>query len=180
MKLKDETTRDKELSESSLRSAMSKLAEIIQQHEREMARRHALERSNKQMAEKFETDKKNLSKRHLDEIQRCRSQWEEERNTLLSALSQECASLFASKRSSLARQPSPRSDASREARAGRGLVIDTSRKDDSEDAEDGTAFQQQRSDSARSSGSNAPVISPTFSDIDSVLRETEELIEGLF
>lgn len=159
---------------------MSKLAEIIQQHERETARRYALERTNRQITEKFESEKQSLAKRHSAELQRCRTEWEEERNTLLAVIQEECNSLFESKRSSFARQPSPRSDASHELLPGQGLVVDTSRNNDNGEGEEVEASNQQRRIDSTRSTSTAPVISPTFSDMDSVLRETEQLIEGLF
>jgi hypothetical protein len=183
--LKEEAHRDKELGDESLRAAMSKLTEIIQQHEKETARRKALERTMEHLQFEFEDEKKRLATRSAVELRKRRAEWEEERSSLLTIIQRECNSVFERKKNNFAHDQQQRSMSSREegdigASSVAPLLVDTSRGDSLGDLPGKDPSPLNVVGSARSTTSTARLISPTFSDFDSVLRETEELVQGLF
>ena len=153
---------------------MSKLTEVIQQHERESSRRKALERHTEKLKLEIEMEKERLAKRHEAELQNRRSEWENERSTLLTIIQQECNSVFERKIASFARTTTSPNNSQGPvsqvaAHPNPSLAVDTS-----------LPSGQVKVDSNRSTTSTVPLISPYFSDLDTDLRETEALVQSLF
>jgi hypothetical protein len=174
------------LGDESLRAAMSKLTEIIQQHEKETARRKALERTMEHLQFEFEDEKKRLATRSALELRKRRAEWEEERSSLLTIIQRECNSVFERKKNNFAHDQQHQRTVPSRAEGDIGvsnlppLVVDTARGDLLGDLPGKDPSPLNVVGLARSTTSTARLISPTFSDFDSVLRETEELVQGLF
>jgi hypothetical protein len=158
--MQDESKNQAEASDESFRAAMTKMATTMQQYERETARRDAMEKQVKQLNQQLEDDKNHLKNRHAAELERRRAEWEEERSTLLEIIQKECNSAFERKRTGWSKS-SPASFAGGADFFSELLTVDTNMD-------------------APSRVSTSPgMISPAFSDIDSVLRQTEELVESI-
>ena len=141
------------------------MATTVQQLEREAAKREALEIEVKQLGEQMEDDKRRLQSRHTAELERRRTEWEDERNTLLTIIQNECNSAFDRRREKWATKSSPTSVDTQFFPA--QLNVDTE------------LDEQQSAGRIHGAKTVASVISPAYSDFDSVLRETEEFIQSL-
>jgi hypothetical protein len=165
--MQDESKKQTEAADESFGAAMTKMATTMQQYERETARRDAMEKEVKHLNQQLEDDKKHLKNRHAAELERRCAEWEEERSTLLEIIQKECNSVFERKRMGWSK-PSPTSVTGGDNFFSESLTVDTNLD----------APSQGRKYASR--GSTGPsIISPAFSDIDSVLRQTEELVESI-
>ena len=165
--MQDESNKQTEAADESFAAAMTKMATTMQQYERETARRDAMEKQVKQLNHQLEDDRNRLKNRHAAELERRRTEWEEERSTLLEIIQKECNSVFERKRMGWSK-PGPTSVAGGADFFSELLTVDTNMD----------APSPGRKDASRVSTSPS-MISPTFSDIDSVLRQTEELVESI-
>lgn len=165
--MEDESNKQTEAADESFAAAMTKMATTMQQYERETARRDAMEKQVKQLNHQLEDDRNRLKNRHAAELERRRTEWEEERSTLLEIIQKECNSVFERKRMGWSKAGPP-SVAGGAEFFSELLTVDT----------DIDAPSQGRKDASRFSTSPS-MISPTFSDIDSVLRQTEELVDSI-
>jgi hypothetical protein len=165
--MQDESRKQTEEADESFRAAMTKMATTMQQYERETARRDAMEKQVKQLNQQLEDDKNHLKNRHAAELERRRAEWEEQRSTLLEIIQKECNSVFERKRMGWSKS-SPTSVAGGEDFFSELLTVDTNMDEPSP----GQKYASRVSTSPS-------MISPAFSDIDSVLRQTEELVESI-
>jgi hypothetical protein len=158
--------RREEAADESIRAALSKVTSTTQQCEREVTRREALERSVDELNHRTEQDKKQLLARHGEEREKRRMEWEMERDTLLTVIQTDCNSAFERRRSNIARpSPSRPSPTTVDSDFFSKMTVDTSRPEPSP---------------SRIVPAWTPsLISPAYSDIDSVLRETEDLIQSI-
>jgi hypothetical protein len=203
--LQQDYGRMQEESDESLQEALSRVASTTQDYEREATRRQALERSMEDLRRQLEVDKKELQKRHAEEMERKRLDWESEKDTMLVVLQKDCNSVFDNRRRSWTLRgngvPTPRSTGSPQYHppplsgqhqhqpprpsplsmspsiffpekttldtgGTRGTYIASS-----------PSRQSPPSDTGR--GGPPSLISQSYSDIDSVLRETEELVQSI-
>jgi hypothetical protein len=166
--MQDESNKQTEAADESFSAAMTKMATTMQQYERETARRDAMEKQVKQLNKQLEDDRNRLKNHHTTELERRRTEWEEERSTLLEIIQKECNSAFERKRMAWSKSGTTSvtngADFFSEL-----LTVDTTNMD---------APSIGRKYASRVSPSPS-VISPTFSDIASVLRQTEELVESI-
>jgi DNA anti-recombination protein RmuC len=160
--------RSQEAADESLEAALTKTATSKHHCEREVARREALERSVDQLNCEFEQEKTQLQARYAEDLEKRRSAWEMERDTLLTVIQKDCNSAFEQRRSSFSRSSPPRPP-----RPSPTSV------NDSEYFSKLTVETTSHSDAASSSRASPSLISPAYSDIDSVLRETEDLIQSI-
>lgn len=159
--------RNQEAADDSLQAALSKISNITQQYEREVNKRASLEMSINQLHHERDQERDQMQSRHAEEISKRRAEWETERETLLTLIQRECNSAFEQHRR---RQPyissPPRSspngvDTAQFLSSGRKLTVQTS------------------NDAAFETPVSTNLISPAYSDIDDVLRETEDLIQSI-
>lgn len=158
--MEKELGRRQEAADESICAAKSKVTSTTQQCEFEVARRESLERSLKQLNRQAEQEKKELIIRHEEELEKRRMNWEMEKETMLTVIQSDCNSAFDHRRGNIARQSPSRSPTTVDSEYFSKMTVDTSRSEPSP---------------ARS----ATMISPAYSDIDSVLRETEDLIQSI-
>jgi hypothetical protein len=157
--------RNQESAEDSLQAALSKISNITQQYEREVNKRSSLEMSINQFHHERDQERDQMQSRHAAEVAKRRAEWETERDTLLTLIQRDCNSAFDHHR----RQPyissPPRSSP-------KGVDINF--------VSSGKKLTMQTSHDA---GFDAPgstnLVSPAYSDIDDVLRETEDLIQSI-
>ena len=86
--------RSQEDSEEAMHAALSKIANITHQYEREVSRRGVLELSMQQLNKDIEDQRSQLQVRHSEELKRLRADWEAERDTLLTVVQKGCTSAF--------------------------------------------------------------------------------------
>ena len=168
----------KEDADESLKAALSKAASTSQQFDMEVVRREALERSMDLLKEQVEQEKKDWVFRYKEDLEKRRMEWEFERDTLLTMIQKDCNAAFESRKSI---NSAPRSSPARPSPLRAGLKAS---------AEKDTGYLSHLtvetgvlgppSTIRMSPARSATVISPSaFSDIDSVLRETEDLIQSI-
>ena len=167
--------RQQESADESLQKAFSKISSITQQYDREVNRRASLEMSIHQLNHYMEQERQEMESRHVEELAKRRDEWEMERDTLLTVIQNDCHSAFEEHwRSRSVGSPHHAPTPSRPSSKGvqeeihyssgkKKLTVDTHR-----DVDLGSSSQ---------SGFN--VVSPAYSDIDNVLRETEDLIQSI-
>jgi hypothetical protein len=178
------------------------MATKVQQFERESARRDSLEKEVQFLKHQLDEDREDLRRRHEVELDRRLAQWQDERNELLTIIQKECNQVFDRRRhqpmsgwnshgtglvgllsttstrnSSLKTSPTSVATDNKEffPDTGASLKIDTS-------LANGISARRQPSTSrskAAESSLTQDFVPTTFSDIDSVLRETEELVASL-
>jgi hypothetical protein len=162
IQMQQEFLRGQEEADDSLCAALSKVASTTQQCEREVARRETLERSLDQLNHQLDHEKQQLLARHAEELANRRAEWEMERDTLLTVIQKDCHASFERHRSSTSSPTAVAEDFKYFSK----LTVDTGRPD----------VSPSRMSPSRQTPS---LFSPAFSDIDSVLRETEDLIESI-
>jgi chromosome segregation ATPase len=165
--MQDESKKQMEAADESFSAVMTKMATTMQQYERETARRDAMEKQVKQLNQQLEDDKNRLKNRHAAELERLRAEWEEERSTLLKMTQEECNSVFERKRMGWSKSNST------SVAGGAGFFSERLTVDTNTDAPSPGRKYASRVSTSPST------ISPTFSDIESVLRQTEELVESI-
>lgn len=163
--------RSQEDSEESMHAALSKIANITHQYEREVSRRGVLELSMQQLNKDIEDQRYQLQARHSEELKRRRADWEAERDKLLTVVQKGCNSAFDQQRRSHSTgdfwlQIGSTPVQYKSQAAGSELL--------SELAVETPGVIDENPDQE-----TVPLISPAYSDIDEVLRETEELIESM-
>jgi hypothetical protein len=160
--------RNQEAADDSLQAALSKISNITQQYEREANKRASLEMSINQLNHERDHERDHMQSRHTEEIAKRRADWETERDTLLTLIQRDCNSAFEEHRrqphvSSSPRRSSPKGvDTNNFVSSGKKLTVQTSH---------GAGFE--------TPGSTTNLVSPAYSDIDDVLRETEDLIQSI-
>ncbi|VEU35525.1 unnamed protein product [Pseudo-nitzschia multistriata] len=87
-----------EESDESLEEALTRIARVSHNHEREKGRRHALERTVEDLNRKMKMHQKDLSAKHKGELEKQRHQWESEKEVLLSNLQRDCNVAFENRR----------------------------------------------------------------------------------
>lgn len=196
--MKQEFENNQEAADDNLRSALSKLATASQNSERESASRKSLERSIEQLRTQHDYDKRQLQARYTQDIDNRRHEWNEERETLLAMIQKDCNSAIErhrySKKSTAVTQKNglptgkPPSSPFRATRLKSTTPISKINEDDFyltvETALSGSAGGGSSSSEASQLESPSPRsrsnrVSPVYSDIDTVLRETEDLIESI-
>jgi hypothetical protein len=172
--MQKEYLRSQEDADEALRSALVKVAEASQEYEKEATRRASAQRALESLNSQSDNEKQKLQERYEGELEKYRLQWEEERETLLSVVQNDCNSAFESRRgkyggtrptTSASQRLSPTSTL--QSFFPPTLTVDVGR-------------QGRPSSSLLSPSESAQLISPAHSDIESVLKETEDLIQSIF
>lgn len=171
LQIQKELMRNQEATDESLQVALSKISNITQQYEREASRRASLEFNIKQLNLDMEQERERLQSSHMEDLEKKRREWELERDTLLTIIQKDCNLAFEqhwrqpnhSSRTPKYTSPSHTSSAPTINTdffpSKQPLTIDTTLEPDFE--------------------SGANLVSPAYSDIDDVLRETEDLIQSI-
>lgn len=163
---------NQETSDESLQAALNKIATVTQHCEREINRRASVEESLQKLQLEMEEERKDLQARHTQEIAKRREEWEGERDTLLTMIQQDCNSAFDQQR----RLPTARSMT-----PGRWSPPPTARSSSTAGSTP-QFFGAPTVDIAQTQqpkDPGTPIVSPTFSTIDDVLKETEDLIQSI-
>jgi hypothetical protein len=172
--MQKEYLRSQEDADEALQSALVKVTEASQEYEKEAARRASTQRALESLKSQSDNDKQKLQERYEGELEKYRLQWEEERETLLSVIQDDCNSAFESRRrnyggtrptTSTSQRLSPTSTLGSSFPP--TLTVNTGRQD-------------RHSSALLSPSESAQLISPGHSDIESVLKETEDLIQSIF
>mmetsp|Transcript_17371 Transcript_17371/g.35966 ORF Transcript_17371/g.35966 Transcript_17371/m.35966 type:complete len:902 (+) Transcript_17371:196-2901(+) len=90
--------RSQEESDESLEEALTRIARVSHDHEREKGRRHALERTVEDLHRKMKVQQKDLQAKHVGELEKRRHQWESQKDTLLGNLQRDCNVAFENQR----------------------------------------------------------------------------------
>lgn len=162
--------RNQERMDESLQAAVSKIAQTTQQYEREASRRASLETTIQKLSREMEEERDRLRTRQAEELETKRREWEVERDTLLTIIQKDCNLAFEQhrrQRQSPSRTPKYSSPA-RESPIAVDVELYPSKKPLTID----TTLEP-------SYGNGVNLISPAYSEIDDVLRETEDLIQSI-
>jgi chromosome segregation ATPase len=202
-------------SDESLQEALSRVARVTQDFEREASRRKALERNVEDLQQQMQMEKRETQAHFTEELERRRREWENERDSMMGSLQKDVNVAFDSRRRSFKSprhaaaatstpmsttgsprhyypplssqqphqppRPSPLSMNSAAAFFPDKTTVDN----DSPIYGGGAAYiapspSRQSSPSETGNGGGPPsMISQSYSDIDSVLRETEELVQSI-
>jgi len=90
--------RSQEESDESLEEALTRIARVSHDHEREKGRRHALERTVEDLHRKMKMQQKDLQAKHLGELEKRRHLWESEKEAFLGNLQREFNVAFDNRR----------------------------------------------------------------------------------
>jgi 6-pyruvoyl-tetrahydropterin synthase len=177
--MQKEFMQQQEATEQALQKALGKISGLTHQYEREVSHRAGMELNYAQLKHQLEEQRRELQDKYANDLQTQKKEWEFERDTLLTMIQRECNTAFEKNQrrtvpipnhSSHALQESPKGvdyDFQPSSSVDPTLRVDTGTKSDS-------TFWR------RTSPSEANVISPMmYSEIDEVLRETEELIRSI-
>lgn len=163
--MQNEYMRKQEDTEESLRVALSKVVTATQQYERETIRREDLERTVDQLTNRIEEEKKELGARHREELEKQRVEWEMERDTVLTGIQKDCNLAFDGRKNSIPLHSLDR----------------TSPKGVDWDFSEELAVETKTPQKSPSTVSTfrTPSFVTRYTDFDSVLRETEDLVESI-
>ncbi len=170
LQIQKEFIRNQESTDESLQAALSKISNISQQYEREANRRASLELSIKQLNHDVEQERERIRSRYLEDLEKRRREWVMERDTLLTIIQKDCNMAFEQHW----RQPQHSSRTPK--------YMSPSRPSPTAVDEDFFPSKQPLTIDTASEptfGTGANLISPVYSDIDDVLRETETLIQSM-
>eukprot|EP00934_Nitzschia_sp_Nitz4_P007291 Nitzschia sp. Nitz4//scaffold358_size24170//19364//21693//NITZ4_008433-RA/size24170-processed-gene-0.36-mRNA-1//-1//CDS//3329549008//7281//frame0 len=170
VKMQNEYMHNQEASDDSLETALAKIATITQKLERESSRRNALEESISRQRKDMEEERKRLQSRHAAELSKKRQEWEAERDTLLTVIQKDCNVLIEQKRQA---RSTPRAPAAAASLAAAASPVPDQQSTHSEFFSKLTIETTDLEDGVPS------MVSPSSSDMDNVLRETENLIHSL-
>ncbi len=90
--------RSQEDLDENLEEALSKISRLTQDYGREKGRRHTLERAVEDLKRKMTAQQKDISAKHIGDLEKRKKQWETEKDTLLGNLQRDCNNVFASRR----------------------------------------------------------------------------------
>lgn len=187
--MQQEFMRGQEAADESLRAALSKVASTTQQFEREAIRREKLERTVDKVNQQADRERKELQARHLEELEKRKAGWEMERDTLLTMIQKDCNSTFERHKkrptttgtkkkvepiplsTSTEYGPTSIMDDDNDYFSTARLSVDTGHNVDDDPLEGFISSTKNKK--------SPSLISPAYSDIDSVLRETEDLIQSI-
>jgi hypothetical protein len=181
--MQQEYVRSQEASDDSLRAALSKLASTSQQNERELASRKSLERSMEQLQTQLEHEKRQLQARYSQDLEKRRHEWETERETLLALIQKDCSSAVERHRRGRISSTKSSKTPSQLASPFRATKQPNNNNNNNDDffltVETELGADSSPSSHLSPSPRSTTVISPVYSDIDTVLRETEDLIQSI-
>lgn len=171
--MQQEYLRNQEDADEALRAALVKVAEASQEYEKEASRRALTQKALDSLSNQLEREKQELREQYEAEFEKFRLQWEEERETLLSIVQKDCNSAFDSHRRSYAGARTTSSASQRLSPTSTlqsffppTLTVNVGRGG-------------RPASSLLSPSESAQLISPAHSDIESVLKETEDLIQSI-
>jgi hypothetical protein len=96
--LQKDHARSQEESDESLEEALSRVARLVQDHKSGTARRQTLEQTLEDLHNKMRTQQKEFQAQHVNELDKRRSKWESEKETLLGNLQRDCNVVFDNRR----------------------------------------------------------------------------------
>lgn len=202
--LQRDYSRLREDSDEALQEALSRLAGVTQQCERETARRLGAEKSVEKLHRQVEAERKESLARHAEEIEKRRHDWEAERETMLVVLQKDCNTAFDHRRrnwgmgNTPTNTPHTAAPSSRHHQPPRPSPLSMNSvffPEIKSTVESGAGLPTSATSAGRatfvapspsrlsspSDGAGGPLsmISQSYSDMDSVLRETEELVQSM-
>lgn len=201
---KDRSKLQEELDES-LQEALSRVARVTQDYERESLRRAMLEKNMQELQQQIQVEKKEWQSRYAEELERRQHDWESERDTIMVTLQKDVNSAFDSKRRNWKGTHTPRATGSpryygqgvpplstqqpnqppRPSPLSMNSAIFFQEKSTVDSPSPRAAYivpsPTRQSPHSETGGGGGPpsMISQSYSDIDSVLRETEELVQSV-
>ena len=98
LQLQKDYGRSQEESDESLEEALTRVARLTQDHERETGRRHALERTIEDLHRQKRTQQNESLAKHAGELEKVRRHWESEKEVLLGSLQRDCNVAFDNRR----------------------------------------------------------------------------------
>jgi regulator of replication initiation timing len=173
--MQNEFMRQQDQADQALQKALAKISNLTQQYEREVSHRAGMELKNAQLKNQLDDQKKDLQERYAKELQARKTEWEFERDTLLTMIQRDCNTAFENHRHATpshhstphSHQESSPKDVNFDfdpPRSETKLSVDTATESDER------TFWAQTSTN---------LVSPAYSEIDEVLRETEALIRSI-
>jgi len=194
MQMQHEFLRQQETSDQALRKALGKITKITQQYEREVHHRAGMELKCAELRHQLEEQHKELLKKHAQELEATKKEWEMERDTLVTIIQRDCSTAIDThRRSSIPNTLGTRKSSLPESPTGVEFDFLTEEQPIlTVDTTTGTTSSVESlllkpssggggSSSSRSNGRSRSkiVVSPIYSEIDEVLRETEDLIRSI-
>ena len=181
--LQQEYLRSQEDSDEALQVALGKVAEASKEYEKEAARRENAQKTLDQLKKKLTSEKRLMTEQYERELQKHRTQWEQERETLLTVVQKDCNNAFESRRKGFqvnGFQANKSMNKSLESSSQRHSPVSTMHTffpppAVSVDADDRSYIRSV----AGSLTGRVQIISPTESDLESDLKYTEDLIAGI-
>ena len=169
--------RNQETADESMHAALTKISNITQQYEREVSKRASLEMSINHMNHERDQERDQLQARHSEDLAKRRAEWEMERDTLLTLIQRDCNSAF---EQHWRQQPYTTSSPLRSSPKG----VDATTATTQHFFSSGQNLTVQTTSPETAAGDfetpvSANLVSPSYSDIDDVLRETEDLIQSI-
>ena len=167
-----------EAAEKALQKALGKISGLTHQCEREVSHRAGMELQYAQLKHQLEDQRRELQEKYAIELQAQKKEWDFERETLLTMIQRDCNTAFENHRRTT---PSSNHSSSALPESPRGVDFDflpTSSSEPTLTVE--TGAKSASTFWMKTSSSDVNVISPMmYSEIDEVLRETEELIRSI-
>eukprot|EP00980_Cylindrotheca_fusiformis_P017908 scaffold5682_cov140-Cylindrotheca_fusiformis.AAC.19 len=169
--MQQEFLRSQEDADEALRAALVKVAEASQEYEKEASLRVSAQKALDSLNQQLDSEKQNLQEHYESELEKYRLQWEDERETLLSMIQKECNTAF---------------DSHRRGSNGGARATHSASQRLSPTSTLHSFFPPTltvnvgRQGRVSSPSESAQLISPSHSsDIESVLKETENLIQSI-
>jgi hypothetical protein len=180
--MQQEYLRSQEDADEALRAALVKVSQASQEYERELQRRESLQHKLNKAHREHSQEKDQWTRQYQQELLEKQHQWQTERDALVQELQNDCNTAFENRKREPPQNTGNKAYASRvrqqvrpssptftiESFFPRELTVNTA-----------TAEASGTSRLSPDSQTSAQLISPAHSDIESVLKETEDLISSI-
>lgn len=181
--MQKEYLRSQEDSDEALQVALGKVAEASKEYEKEAARRESTQKTLDQIKKQAAVEKRMVSEKYEQELQKHRVQWEQERETLLTVIQKDCNNAFESHRKGLRMNNSLDKSLNKslesQRRSPTSILHNFFPPTISVDADDRSYVRSVTGSVKSHTGHHVQVISPSESDLESDLKYTEDLIAGI-